>query len=226
MLSLTRNGTSKSRRGRAQASKVECLEERRLLTAAPTLLGATVNVSGSYATWYVDATADSGSATLKLKALNNGTWQTFGTTSGGGGSTWHTVGSQNYSLVTAFEVTATEGGVESSASNVVNVESSTATPVGPSVENATNDGGSFDFNWTGSTAYRDTDTLRLQYATTTTAGTVWTDYGTTNAAVTAPDWRFSLNDQQTTEFRIRVENSNGDSSWTTFTIDGLSLIHI
>jgi hypothetical protein len=203
-----------------QQSDVESLERRRLLTATPTLVGVTVDDTSGRATFWMDATADSGSATIRMQGGNgSGNWTTFGTTAGGLNS-WALSDITTTSNYSEFRLIAIDGGIQSSPSSVISRQAANTTPVAPTVENPTNTGSDFEVSWTASTAYVEGDTLRLQYATTTTAGTTWNDYLTTDAASNSPTLSISLDTSQTTQFRMRVEDSTGNSSWSEFQISG------
>lgn len=226
MLQLRRKLKQRENNNSARVKPVESLERRQLLTAAPSLDGAGVNGTAHTAVIWFDASGDTGSDTVTFQEFDNSTsqWNNIGTTAGGGHVYVPLTSSFLISTTVELRAKATHLGVDSSWSNLINVESPTATPVEPTVENIQTFGSTTDyyFNWTGSTAYRESDTLVVQYATTGTGGTVWNDYTTTNATAAGPIDVNGLDFSQDTTMRISVENSNGQSSWNEFVLPALT----
>jgi len=226
MLQLRRKLKLRENKDSLRVKPIESLERRQLLTAAPSLDGAGVNGTAHTAVIWFDATGDTGSDTVTFQEFDGSSWNNIGTTAGGVHAYVQLTSSLLTGSTTELRAKATHSGVDSVWSNLINVEGTTATPVEPTVENIQTFGSTTDyyFNWTGSTAYRESDTLVVQYATSSsgTGGTVWNDYTTTNATAAGPIDVNGLDFSQPTTMRISVENSNGQSSWNEFTLPALT----
>jgi len=224
MLQLRRKLKQRENKGALQGKPFESLEQRQLLTAAPSLDGVTVDRVNHTAVIWFNATANTGSDTVWFQSSDGpGDWDDIGTTAGGVHALVPLNSVDLSSSVTMFRAKTIHLGVDSAWSNTINVETSTAVPCTPAVEDVETFGSTTDiyFSWTGSTGYTEDDTLLVQYATTTTAGTVWNDY--TSKPATAPEYVDvnGLDFSQTTTLRISVENSNGQSSWNEFSVPPL-----
>lgn len=224
MLQLRRKRKQWENKDSLPVKPFESLERRQLLTAAPSLDGAAVDRTNQNAVIWFNATADSSSDTLTFQAHDPvGGWNTIGTTAGGAHALVPFHSPYIISTTDGVRVKATHSGVDSAWSNTISVEGASALPCQPTVEDIESFGSTTDvyFSWTGSVAYKEGDTLLVQYATTTTAGTVWNDY--TSTAATAPNYIDvnGLDFSQENTLRIAVENSNGQSSWDEFTVPAL-----